>query len=103
MTPGQEPIHVTLLVQQGCHFCHDAEDILGRLEREYPIVVAKLDLTTEEGERTALRHGLLFPPGIVIEDQAVSSGRPSEGRIRKFLDAWVGPEASFKAAATGRA
>ena len=80
-------IRVTLLTQADCHFCKDAQAMLERLRSEYPLTVEVRDLAESESQQLALRHGLLFPPGIIVDGAAAGYGRPSEGRLRKLLDA----------------
>jgi glutaredoxin len=81
-----EKLDVLILVQEGCHFCEDAQALLDRLGGEYPLRVRTMDMTTPEGERIALRAGLLFPPGILLQGRPVCYGRPSEGKLRRAID-----------------
>jgi glutaredoxin len=78
----RSPLEVVLLTQADCAFCHDAEDILDHLSAEYGFVVTRLDLDTPKGQETAIRGGVLFPPGILIDGEPFSYGRPSERRLR---------------------
>ena len=82
----RSPIDVVLLTQGDCAFCHDAEDILGRLSAEYGFVVTRLDVDTPEGQETAVGGGLLFPPGILIDREPFSYGRPSERKLRREFE-----------------
>jgi len=52
-------LNVLILVQDGCHFCHDALALLNRLAGEYPLRVDTLDIGTAEGEKMAFHalHG----------------------------------------------
>ena len=61
--------------------------MLERLSGEYPLAIEVRDLAESESQRLALQHGLLFPPGIIVDGAAAGYGRPSEGRLRKVLDA----------------
>ena len=88
-------IRVTLLTQANCHFCDDAHTMLERLGAEYPLTIEIRDLSEPENQELALRHGLLFPPGIIIDGSPVGYGRPSQGRLRRVLEArraGVGPQ-----------
>ena len=38
---------VTLYGKEGCHLCEDAEGIVRRLERRYPIHLVKIDITSD--------------------------------------------------------
>ena len=79
-------LKVLILIQDGCHFCHDAQALLGRLAGEYPLRVDTIDIGTAEGEKIALQSGLLFPPGILLQGRPHSYGRPSEGKLRKAIE-----------------
>lgn len=76
-------VDVTLLVQHDCGFCEDAKRILGRLKREYPLDVQTVDLATPQGRELASGAGVLFAPGILLDGEAFSYGRPSERKLRK--------------------
>lgn len=78
---------VTLLTQEDCGFCHDAEEILARLSTPYGFEVVKLDLETPQGRELATKAGVLFPPGLLIDGEPFSYGRLSERRLRRKLDA----------------
>ena len=81
-----ENIDVLILVQDGCHFCRDAQRLLARLADEYPLQVRTLDIRTREGEGVALEAGLLFPPGILLQGKPLCYGRPSEGKLRRGIE-----------------
>ena len=76
-----------MLTQEACAFCDQAERILGRLAEEYPIHVRAVDVNTPEGERMALAAGVMFPPGILLDGEPFSYGRPSERKLRRALQA----------------
>lgn len=76
---------LTLLTQPACAFCDQAKDVLARIAAQHPIEIAEVDLDSPEGRTLAMRHGVLFAPGILIDDQLVSYGRPSERRLRREL------------------
>lgn len=84
-------MELLLLTREDCAFCHDAEEILLRLSTEHRISVMKVDLDTLEGQELAARGGVLFPPGIFIDDQPFSYGRPSERKLRRELEKRLGP------------
>ena len=83
-------IQVTLLTRPDCHHCEDARRILGRLAREYPLQLSSLDIDSADGQEVAMRGGLLFPPGIVVDGRPFCFGRPSEGRLRREFDRLAG-------------
>lgn len=84
-------LRVTLLTQEQCAFCDQAKAILKRLAPEYGLMVETLDLAAPEGQALAEQSGMLFPPGILIEGQPFSYGRPSERALRQALDRYAVP------------
>jgi hypothetical protein len=85
-------MEITLLTQENCAFCDEAKQVLERLSSEYPISVRELDLASPEGQRLAWHGGMMFPPGIFIEEDPFSYGRPSERRLRRELERRAGGE-----------
>lgn len=79
-------MQVVLLTQEHCAFCEDAQELLARLADEYDLAVRPVDLASPEGETLARETGVIFPPGIIVDGDAVSYGRPSERRLRRELD-----------------
>lgn len=76
-------VDVTLLVQDECGFCEDAKRILRRLKTEYPLDVQTVDLGTPRGRELATGAGVMFAPGILLDGEPFSYGRPSERKLRK--------------------
>ncbi len=85
-------MEVTLLTQENCAFCEEAKEVLNRLSAEYPISVNTLDLATPEGQRLAWQGSVMFPPGIFLDGEPFSYGRPSEKRLRRELQRRAGGE-----------
>jgi glutaredoxin len=79
-------VQVLLLTQERCGFCTQAKEILSRLAVEYGFTVSMLDLESPEGEALAVRSGILFPPGIFLDGEPFSYGRPSERRLRREIE-----------------
>jgi hypothetical protein len=79
-------LEILVLTQEGCAFCHDAEDLAARLAREFGLRLASLDLDTPDGRAMGDRGGILFPPGIFLDGEAISYGRPSERRLRRIVE-----------------
>lgn len=80
-----DPVEVTLLTQEQCAFCEEAKEVLVRLADEYPIAVVTCDIASPEGQEMAARGGIMFPPGIFLDGEAFSYGRPSERKLRRAL------------------
>ena len=85
------PARVTLLTEPDCGLCEQAKTILARLIDQNLITVAEVDLAGREGRSLAVRHGVLFAPGVLIEGQAFSYGRLSEKRLRRHLSSLSPP------------
>jgi glutaredoxin len=79
-------MHVTLLTRRECGFCDQAKQILGRLSQEFSLAVSMVDMDSEEGQVLAERGGVMFPPGIFLDGETFSYGRPSERKLRKELE-----------------
>ena len=83
-------ITILLLTQERCGFCEQAREILDRLSREYWLSVSRLDIGSPEGQRLAMQGGLLFAPGLFIDEEPFSYGRLSERKLRRELDRRLG-------------
>lgn len=77
---------ILLLTKDQCNFCAQAKGILERLRVEYGFSLSLLDLSSPEGESLALRHGILFPPGVFIDGEPFSYGRLSERKLRREIE-----------------
>lgn len=86
MTNTPATIRVTLLTQGDCALCDRAKSVLKNVAADYPLELRELPLDSQEGHSLALQNGVLFPPGILLDDQRFSHGRVSERRLRKELD-----------------
>ena len=85
-------LKVLLLTQEQCAFCTQAQEILARLAVEYPLVVTTLALASPEGEALAMRHGILFAPGLLLDDRPFSYGRLSERKLRREIERRLGKQ-----------
>lgn len=83
-------MEVTLLTRQECAFCDQAKEILDRLAPKFSFAISTLDMDSEEGQALAERGGVMFPPGIFLDGEAFSYGRPSERKLRKELERRLG-------------
>lgn len=76
---------ITVLTQTSCAYCQQAEDTLARLRGQYSFDTVEVGLETDEGRALGARHGVLFAPGILVDDQFFSFGRLSERKLRREL------------------
>ncbi len=83
MTPA--PARVTLLTQESCVLCEQAKEVLTRVAGDFPLVVEEIDLGSEQGRRLAQLRGVMFAPGIFVDDQMFGFGRLSERKLRRAL------------------
>jgi len=77
---------VLILTQEHCGFCEQAKEVLDRLSVEYGFSVSTLNVGSPEGQTLAMRGGVLFPPGIFLDDEPFSYGRPSERKLRREIE-----------------
>ena len=80
-------VETVLLTKSDCSFCDEAKAMLERLSSEFPLSIRAVFLDSTEGQELAIRNGLLFPPGILLNGKPFSYGRPSEGKLRQHLRA----------------
>lgn len=79
------PIEVLVLTQSDCRYCEHAANVLSHLSREYPLELRWEELDSAEGRELAASGGILFAPGIFLDGEPFSYGRPSERRLRREL------------------
>lgn len=78
-------MNILLLTQENCAFCDHARRMLERLSGEYGFSVSIVDLASADGQALAERGGVMFPPGIFLDGEPFSYGRPSERKLRREL------------------
>ena len=78
-------VRLTLLTAEGCHYCAHAREVLATLGKEWALEVEEIPLHSAEGSRRALRDGIVFPPGLYVNDALFGYGRLSEGKLRRRL------------------
>ncbi|MHA7156186.1 glutaredoxin family protein [Arthrobacter sp. TMN-50] len=76
---------VTLLTQESCTWCEQAKNTLQAISATHPLVIEEIELTSTRGRDLAVRHGVAFAPGILIDGQMFSFGRLSEKKLRRRL------------------
>ncbi len=75
-----------ILTQEHCGFCEQAKEVLDRLSVEYGFSFSTLNVGSPEGQTLAMRGGVLFPPGIFLDGEPFSYGRPSERKLRREIE-----------------
>jgi hypothetical protein len=76
---------VTLLTQGDCAMCEHTKQVLARVGADHPLEVREIGLATAEGQELALRHGVLFAPGVLLDGESFAHGRLSERKLRRAL------------------
>jgi glutaredoxin len=79
-------VRITLLTQDDCGFCDHAKQVLDRIGTQYPLRVEEIDLSSEEGQTLARKAGVLFAPGVIVDDEPLSFGRLSERKLLRTLE-----------------
>jgi hypothetical protein len=87
MDARSEPrcVHVTLLTVPQCAYSEEGKATLLRLAHEYRLAIDVVALRTPAGDRLAMQGGVLFPPGLFLDDEPFSYGRVSERTLRQEL------------------
>ncbi len=80
------PIAVTLWGKPDCSLCDKAEAILGRLKRDFPLVVTKRDITQDPEAFARFRYVI---PVVELADGPRFEGKISEHRLRQTLERLV--------------
>lgn len=78
-----DPVSVRLYERPGCHLCEDAEQLLQRLARRYPIQLEKVDITTDR--ELVHRYDILIPV-IVVAGQWEIAAPIDERAVKRALD-----------------
>ena len=81
-----EPAHITLLSQDNCGFCEHAKQVLDRVAVRYPFQITEISLDTSEGQAIATSAGVLFAPGVLVDNRPFSFGRLSERKLLRALE-----------------
>lgn len=96
MTADPRMAHVTLLTRPDCGLCEHAKKVIARVGADHPLEVTpeparvrrhEVSLSSAEGQQAAAAAGVLFAPGILLDDAPFSYGRLSERRLRQALSA----------------
>ncbi|MEO2105391.1 MAG: glutaredoxin family protein [Actinomycetota bacterium] len=84
-------VQVVLLTQADCDLCDRAKSVLDACAQDFPLEVSTVDLNSPEGQEMGRRGGIMFPPGVFLDDEPFGYGRLSERKLRKELRRRVGP------------
>lgn len=84
--PTRRPIPVILWGKPGCCLCDRAEEILRRLQQEYPLQIDKRDIMTDPDASERYR---LVIPVVEIVGGPRFEGKVTELWLRRALEAWT--------------
>ena len=79
-------IEVVVLSSPACHLCEDATEVLGELEREFPIRVHEAGMDSLEGRELVRIHRPAMPPAVLVDGALFSVGRLPRKKLRSFLE-----------------
>jgi len=77
---------VVLVTVPRCHLCDDAKRLLVELQHEYPLVVAEVELSSDEGLALSRRFSMPFPPLLLIDGVRFGHGRISRRKLVRLLE-----------------
>lgn len=89
-TPAVEPVRITVVDSEACHFCEDAHRALAALAADYPLVVHTVDVRSEAGYALMARHRAPMSPLVLLDDTFFSSGRLPRRKLEKLLEGRYG-------------
>ncbi len=78
---------VTVVTSPGCHFCHDAEQILEELAgQDATIRVDLVEATTDAGRALLTEHRPTMNPLVLVDGAYFSAGRLPRRKLQHLLD-----------------
>jgi len=73
---------VTLYTKKGCHLCEEAKELLRKLQREYDLAIAEVDIESDKGLQEI--YGLLIPV-VALEGGRIFHSKITENQLRQAL------------------
>ncbi len=77
--------HITLLTKPHCGLCDRAKEILRYLSADFEFTLTEIDQDSDEGRELAMRHIVLFAPGLIIDGELFGYGRVSKPKLHRTL------------------
>lgn len=97
--PVFEPVRITVVDSEACHFCEDAHRALAALGANYPLAVDTVDARSEAGRALMARHRAPMNPLVLLDGTFFSSGRLPRRKLEKLLKGRYGDAPSTATAA----
>ena len=66
-TPASEPVRITVVESEACHFCEDAHRALATLAASYPLAVDTVAVRSEAGQALMARHRAPMSPLVLLQ------------------------------------
>ncbi len=73
---------VTLYTKKGCHLCEEAKELLRKLQREYDLAIAEVDIESDKGLEEI--YGWLIPV-VALEGGKIFHSKITESQLRQAL------------------
>jgi hypothetical protein len=83
--PAAEPVQITVVESESCHFCADAHQALAALAGSYPLSIDTVDVRSETGRALMARHRAAMSPLVLVDGAYFSSGRLPRRKLEKDL------------------
>ena len=83
--PAADPVRITVVESEACHFCEDAHRALTDLAACYPLTVETLDVRSEVGQRLMQVHRASMSPLVLLDGEFFSHGRLPRRKLAKVL------------------
>lgn len=77
-----EKTTVTIVHAPACHYCADADEVLGELATRYAVRLVRLDIRSPHGRQLTQQHRAGMSPLVLVDGQFFSQGRLPRGKIR---------------------
>jgi alkyl hydroperoxide reductase subunit AhpF len=84
-TPASEPVQITVVESEACHFCADAHQALATFATRFPVSVRTVDVRSEVGRALVARHRAPMNPLVLLDGAFFSSGRLPRRKLEKLL------------------
>jgi glutaredoxin len=83
--PAIEPVQITVVESEACHFCEDARQVLAKLTPSFPLTIDTVDVHSETGQALMSLHRAPMSPLVLLNGAFFSSGRLPRRKLEKAL------------------
>lgn len=85
-----EPVEITVVESEACHFCAAALEAIAGAAATYPIRIRRLDVRSEAGRELMTRHRAAMSPLVLLDGAFFSCGRLPRRKLEKALGSRFG-------------